>query len=138
MFVTISYYPQGKSSRSENKVVDLPDGADLLAEAKKYVASLNEDLAPFQTKYVLRGVSMLEKKDPKKSKAVHDWQVVSPITVTDSAGDYHIVKCSRCRCTGRQYEGRHYVTRDAKFLEKTFDNCAAAAARNIKHRRRER
>lgn len=138
MFVTISYYPQGKSRRLESKVVDFPEGSDLMQEAKGYVAFLNKDLAPFQTPYVLRGVSTLEQKDPAKFRSVHDWQKVSPVTVEDAAGVYHIVKCRKCRCTGRQYEGRHYVTRDPKYLDKVFDNCAASAARNIKHRRRER
>ncbi|WEV89324.1 hypothetical protein H10PHJ05_23 [Aeromonas phage HJ05] len=138
MFVTISYYPQGKVRRKESKVVDLPEGADLLASAKQYVAGLNTDIAPFQTPYVLQGVAPLEQKNPQKSRATHDWQTVSPVTVEDAAGVYHIVKCKKCRCTGRQYEGRHYVTRDPKYLDKVFDNCAASAARNIKHRRRER
>lgn len=138
MFVTVSYYPQGKSRRTESAVIDIPEGSDLMGEARRYVEGLNSELAPFQNQYVLKGVATVRQADPNKHKEVHDWQESSPVLGEDSVGVYSLVKCLRCRCTGRQYKGRHYVTRDPRFLDKTFDNCAAAAAKNIKHRRRER
>lgn len=133
MILEVTYYKKGnmKDVMSHQMLVD-PD-IDKAKVARDYVNTLNESLAGFQLPYILLGTKESHLPDPRKPEN-HDWETSSPAMLYDGTGKYHIVRCSKCGITGRQYEGHIRPTLDSKYLSKKFDNCATVIRRDERRR----
>lgn len=127
MIVEYTYCrPRGYGQHTKG-YIEVPAGSSPVEVAKAEIKRLDRELTTFSTGHLLVGAKEYTPPNPARP-SVHDWQPRSPVTLKDSAGRYHNMRCEKCGVTGRRYEHSliGIVRLDPHYSAKRFEDCRRA------------